>query len=87
MRGETAIFGHYTMAGSSGVRVGVEGVADATGVTGTESASEFTVGGDVTLGDLTREGVDAGEEAHFFLVMPSRARSTSRGTAKTTVLL
>ena len=61
--GQFTIFGDDAVAGGKiTARVGMEGVADATGVAGTEGASNLTVGGDFAFGDSANELVDLGEK-------------------------
>lgn len=54
------------MAGSLvSVRVGVEGVADATRITCAKSFGDTAVGSDLTFWDLADESIDLFEEIHI----------------------
>lgn len=58
------------MAGSQiSVWVGVESVADTASITGAESPSYFTVGGDITFWYLADESVDLVEKIHISIIL------------------
>ena len=67
MGGEATVFVNYPVAGGLlPVGIGMEGLADAAGVTGAKSAGQFAVGGNVALRNLLDERINLSEEIHEY---------------------
>lgn len=65
MGSKATVFGDHPVAGSKiTVRIGMESLADAAGVSSAKSASKLTVSCHLTGRNLAGEIVDLGEETH-----------------------
>lgn len=70
MGSKAAVFGDDPVAGSKvAVRIGMESLADAAGVSSAKSASKLTVGCHLTGRNLASESVDLGEETHTMSIL------------------